>query len=331
MYLERCINIITLEKAKVRFTNNYFEMNRATIDRILIKAVRAYTFNTPIPRGKHRAYLLALKFCKTIPDKMSAETKDGRKFSVHLKTGMQTTVYFLGEYEKALTEIVKSTLREGDVCLDVGANFGWYTSLFQKYCGKSAEIHAFEPVPPTFEELERNFELMGKPSNVHINNLALGDSFDELTINLFEGLSTGHASLSNQGRDDTISYSCRIVPLDSYLEEKKVGEVNFVKVDIEGAELMFLKGAEKLFKQKVPPIWLMEMARQQTGNFGYLPNDLLNFMSERADYDFYRVDEPGTKLVKFGKFDVDDIGANVICMPRGCYEDRMKSLKNYLA
>jgi FkbM family methyltransferase len=305
-------------------------MNRETIDKILLKAVRTYTYNTPIPRGKHRAYLLALKFCKTLPDKMVAETKDGRKFSVHLKTGMQTTVYFLGEYEKALTEIVKVLLREGDVCLDVGANFGWYSTLFYKYCGETAEIHAFEPMPPTFKELEQNYNLMGNPANVFINNLALGEKPDELTINLFEGLSTGHASFSSQGRDDAISFKCEVVTLDSYLQEKNVGDVNFVKVDIEGAEMMFLKGAQKLFEQKTPPIWLMEMALQQTKNFGYLPNDLINFMREKVVYDFYKVDEINMKLIKIDGFEKDDIGANVICFPRGFYEERFASLQNYL-
>lgn len=260
---------------------------------------------------------------------MPTETKDGRKFSVHLKTGMQTTVFFLGEYENALTEIVKSLLREGDVCLDVGANFGWYSTIFHKYCGPGGKVHAFEPVPPTFRELEENYELMGSPSNVVINNLALGEEPDELTINLFEGLSTGHASMSDQGRADTISFKCEVVTLDSYLEKENVGEVNFVKVDIEGAEMMFLKGAERLFAQKTPPIWLMEMALQQTSNFGYLPNDLIDFMRERAEYDFYKVDEPNTKLVKIDGFKADDIGANVIAFPRGYYRDRLASLENY--
>jgi FkbM family methyltransferase len=305
-------------------------MNRETIDKILLKSIRAYTYNTPIPKGKHRAYLLALRLCKSLPDKMEAETKDGRKFSVHLKTGMQTTVYFLGEYEKALTEIVKSLLRDGDVCLDVGANFGWYSTLFQKYCGNTGEVHAFEPVPPTFKELEQNYKLMENPSKVFINNLALGEKEDELTINLFEGLSTGHASMSNQGRDDAISYKCKVVTLDSYLEERRVGDVNFVKVDIEGAEMMFLKGAEKLFAQKIPPIWLMEMALQQTKNFGYTPNDLINFMRRRVDYEFYKVDEINHKLIKIEGFEKGDIGANVICFPRGFYQDRFAGLLNYL-
>src|SRR5215218_1819947 len=156
---------------------------KGNIENLLLKTVRLYTSNTPIARGRHRAYLTALKLCKTLPDSMLTETKDGRKFSVHLETGMQTTVYFLGEYEKVLTEIVKAILREGDVCLDVGANFGWYTTIFQKYCGPTGEVHAFEPVPPTFQELEENYALMGRPPNVVINNLALGEQADELKIN----------------------------------------------------------------------------------------------------------------------------------------------------
>lgn len=297
---------------------------------LLLRIFRLYTFNTLIAKGKHRAYLFIMKFCKDLPANLKVSTKDGRKLSVNLTTGMQTTVFFLGEYEKALTKIVVSLLEENNICLDVGANFGWYTTIFQKYCGKSGEVHSFEPVPATFQELERNFELMGKPTNIFINNLALGEKADELTINLFEGLSTGHASMSNQGREDAISFKCKVVTLNSYLEEKNVGDVNFVKVDIEGAEMMFLKGAENLFKQEVPPIFLMEMAMQQTKNFGYLPNDLIKYISERADYEFFRVEEINTKLIKIEGFEKDDIGANVFCIPRRYIEDCRKNLEIYL-
>jgi FkbM family methyltransferase len=202
--------------------------------------------------------------------------------------------------------------------------------LFYKYCGNAGEVHSFEPVPPTFIELRQNIELMGKAPNVFINNVALGGEPDELTINLFEGLPTGHASLSDQGRDDAVTFKCKVVTLDSYFEEKKVRDVNFVKVDIEGSELMFLRGAKKLFHQSVPPIWLMEMALNQTKNFGYVPNDLISFMSELVDYDFYKVDEIETKLIKIDGFEKDDIGANVICFPRGFYNDRFASLQKYL-
>lgn len=305
-------------------------MNRDTINRVLLKAVRLYTYNTPVSRGKHRAYDLALRLCGSLPDSIPVEIRDGRKFLVDLNTGMQASVFFLGEYEKALTDIVESVLRAGDVCIDVGANFGWYTTLFWKRCKPHGHTHSFEPVPSTFDELQQNVALIGNPVNLVINNLALGERPHETNINVFSGLPTGHASFSDQGRSDAVSFKCKVRTLDSYLEEKEITEINFVKVDIEGTELQFLRGAKKLFQQAVPPILLMEMALNQTKNFGYVPNDLITFVSELAEYDFYKVDEINTRLIEIDGFDKDDIGANVICFPRGFYEDRFASLQKYL-
>jgi hypothetical protein len=74
----------------------------------------------------------------------------------------------------------------------------------------------------------------------------------------------------------------------------------------------------------------MEMALQQTKNFGYLPNDLLDFFSGKANYDFYRIDENHTKLIKTEKIEKSDIGANFICFPQKVYDDRFESIKHYL-
>lgn len=306
--------------------NDQVQKVRGKIDELWLKSIRLYTNNTPIARGKYRAYLIALKFCRYLPTESLIRIKDGRKFLVDLTTGTQTSVFFLGEYEKALSEIVIKLLRKGDICLDVGANFGWYTSVFLKYAGITSKIHAFEPVPRTFRELERNYELMGIPENVQINNLALGDRNCEVDLNFFEGLGSGHASLSRQERDDYVSFKCQMITLDEYLETNKINHVNFIKVDIEGAEMMFLKGAEKVFQQPVPPIWLMEMALHQTKNFGYTPNDLVSFLRERGPYEFYRVDETNGVMLKIHGFEPDDIGANVFCIPRGFYEERLLEL-----
>ncbi len=292
------------------------------IERAFLALVRLYTFYTPIRKGKFRIHMVAMSMCRYLPVAVEVPTRDGRRLSANLTTGMETTVFFHGEYESVLTEMVVKLLRPGDVCLDVGANFGWYTTLFFKQCGLSGSVHAFEPVPTIFQSLTRNYELMGSPPNVVVNNLALGDHHGQISINLFEGLPTGHASLSKQGRDDAVSFTCEMVTLDSYLEGKDVRQVNFVKVDIEGSELMFLNGAERLFKQEVPPIWLVEMALKQTGNFGYTPNDIIAFFNEHAEYEFYAVNEILQKLERIEGFSEGDIGANIICIPRGFYTDR---------
>ena len=303
---------------------------RQSAEQVLLSTLRLYTFHTPIAKGKYRISELALKFCKYPPIKVEVPTKDGRRLFASLGTGTETLLFFLGTYETALTEKVGMLVREGDVCIDVGANFGWYTTLLRRLCGESGAVHAFEPVPPIYDELLDNYRLMNEPENVFLNDLALGDAPGEIEVNIFSGLSTGHASMSDRGRDDATPYKCKIVTLDSYLKENEVADVNFVKVDIEGAEMLFLRGAESLFEQQVPPIFLMEMALEQTGNFGYKPDDLIRFISERASYDFYAVNEYKNTLELVTGFPQDDIGANVFCIPQGCYEDRTERFLSYL-
>ncbi len=303
---------------------------RAKVEEILLKTVRLYTFNTPLSKGKYRLYQTAMKFCRDLPTKLESDARDGRRFSINLTSGMDNTVFFLGEYEQKLTDIVVRLLKQGDVCLDVGANFGWYSTLFYKHCGADGAVHSFEPVPETFRQLQRNYELMGEPENVFINNLALGDRHDKITVNVFEGEPAGHASISAKGHGEATAFECEMITLDSYLEKHALDSVNFVKLDIEGAELLCLKGAEKLFKQKIPPMFLVEMALASAKNFGYIPNDLIEFMRERAAYDFYAVDELKSKLKKIEGFAPDDIGANVICIPQEFYRNRIKFVQHII-
>ncbi len=130
---------------------------RERIERLFLKSIRFYTFNTPIKKGKYRLYQTALKLCRYPPTQLEAETHDGRRYSVDLTSGMHETVYFIGEYERAVTELIYSIVRNGDVCLDIGANFGWYTILFhflienkKEAEQKKGSVHAFEPNPEVF-------------------------------------------------------------------------------------------------------------------------------------------------------------------------------------
>ncbi|MGQ0541437.1 MAG: FkbM family methyltransferase [Blastocatellia bacterium] len=297
---------------------------------IWLRAIRLYTYNTPISKGKYRLYQTALNALKTPPQALSTRVKDGRNLIVDLTTGMQETVFFIGEYERAISEITSKMIGESDVCLDVGANFGWYTTLMAMRSGKDGAVHSFEPVPKSFAELKRNRDLLPFSQKVHINNVALGDRADTVHINLFDGLSSGHASLATRGESGISSFECRMIALDSYLEERNVGDVAIVKVDIEGAEMMFLRGANRLFEQEFPPVFLMEMALGQTRNFGYVPDDLIRYIGERAEYAFFKVDEIRGKLVRIDGFDPNDIGANVFCIPVNAREYIHATVGEYL-
>ena len=307
---------------------------RENIEQLFLKSVRFYTFNTPIPKGKYRLYQLALKICRYPPKNITTKTHDGREYLVDLTNEMNKTVYFLGEYEPSVTQILSSIIKYGDVCLDIGANFGWFTFLLHRLCNnknqsrnETGEVHAFEPMPPVFASLQKNWKIAGEPKNVFLNNLALGNETKEVNLYRFTNLPDGYSSLSNEmDKKNSKSFPVQMTSLNSYLKERKINEVNFVKLDIEGAELMFLEGATNLFLQKTPPIFMVEMALGTTENFGYLPNDLIEFIRQHADYNFYALNDTDFSLHKMDGFAPEDIGAHVLCVPANCESSRLEKL-----
>ena len=289
---------------------------RKGLEDALLRVVRSYTLHTPIKKGKYRLYLETVGLCREKHDGRIVTLRDGRRFSLNIPNPLQESVYFLGEYESFLSEVTAKLIAPGGVCFDVGANFGWYTSLMASAVGRTGQVHAFEPVPATFEELHTNYGLWGSPANVHLHQTALGDRIGSVMINVFSGLTTGHASIGEYPGFHSVAVESKMTTLDAYCDERSIKQIDFIKVDIEGAEKVFLTGAASLFDQRHPPIILMEMARLATMNFGYLPNDLIVILRSRADYEFYLADETERRLTRIEGFTESDVGGNVFCIPR---------------
>ena len=301
-------------------------MIRQTTERAWLKFVRLYTFHAPVRKGKYRLLQLALEACRFPPKKILTTSVDGRVLEVDLTDGMSETVFFIGEYERVITEIISAIVRPGDVCLDVGANFGWYTTLLHRLVGARGAVHGFEPQPDVFLKLKQNWILSNRPNNVFLNETALGDAVKTVEIHRFKNEPTGHSSLAAHGAHEFEKFAVPMTTLDSYLEAREINQIDFVKVDVEGAELMFLNGANCLFEQKMPPLIVMEMAKATSENFGYLPNDLLEFIRAKAAYKFFVIDEINQELFEIQNFDRSDIGANVLCVPPGCAPERLAKL-----
>ncbi len=280
------------------------------------RIARAYTFYSPIQKGKYRIADLSLRFSHELPREMLIKATDGRELVIDSANESYKYLYFTGVYEPAITAIFRALVKPGDVCLDIGANIGWFTTLFQQLTGRSGTVHSFEPTPPIFEKLQNNLKLNPDPNNVILNNVALGDEEKEIELHIFPNLPDGHASIATFDRKDFETFSAKMITLDSYLTTNKIHNVSIAKVDIEGAELMMLKGASNLFSQKQMPVLEIEMALATSKGFGYTPNDLIEFISTKGDYIFYKIDERKLKLTQIKGFANNDIGANVLCLPK---------------
>lgn len=134
---------------------------------------------------------------------------------------------------------------QGDTVLDCGAYTGNTSLYFSKKVGTRGKVFSFEPTPGTFQILEKNIH-QRQLENVFPYNLAIEKNSGEVKF-----LSNGGAgNRANQNGDATI----KAVSIDDFISSHDVDKVNFIKMDIEGAELSALQGAVKTLQNSHPDL-----------------------------------------------------------------------------
>ncbi len=164
----------------------------------------------------------------------------------------------------------------GDVVLDIGANIGWYSLLLEQQVPDGVDIFAFEPDPLNFELLQHNLSL-NQATRVTAIQKALAE--EEGIKHLYR-----HAS-SNLGRhsllqlQDGESVEVNTTSLDSFWDAQGLGSriPRFIKIDIEGYELLALRGARKILERC--PALLCEFSPGYMHKGGINPADLVTLLT----------------------------------------------------
>jgi FkbM family methyltransferase len=183
-------------------------------------------------------------------------------------------------------------IRKNACVFDVGANNGHYTMLYSDLVGPGGQVHAFEPVPKSAGQLRTRIAQEAIHDNITLNEVAVTDvSGLDLKIGI-PNQDFGQASLAAHAHGswrngNGIEYvGCRTVTLDDYAAEQRLASVDFIKIDVEGAELLVLKGARKLLG-KFRPIVHLEYFGEWTSAFGYGLNDLVSFLEDIGYRNYY--------------------------------------------
>jgi FkbM family methyltransferase len=147
-----------------------------------------------------------------------------------------------GYWEVWTTRFIAQHVRPGMVCIDAGANLGYYTVLMADMCGPNGRVIAAEPVPETRGFLTRNVALNGFSHHVEIRPEAFGAEAGEVSIAIPRGepknalVEFGDTVLHPGWEWDTIKTPMmRIDDLD-------LPRVDFMKIDVEGAEEALWRG-----------------------------------------------------------------------------------------
>lgn len=217
-------------------------------------------------------------------------------------------------YETAIRELVQP----GDTVLDLGANYGYYTILFSNVVGEKGQVHAFEPNQRTFTELSEHLSL-NESENVSAYNVAVSNQAKEETL-FFLDESRARASLRMQNEHADHVQSTRCVALDSFFKEADLKRLTCMKIDVEGAELLCIEGAQQTIRQH-SPVLLLEVCEAHLLQFGASAHALLEKLSD-WDYVFFEMVQGSIVQVEPGVVTQRSSMSDLVCIRQGT--DRWK-------
>jgi FkbM family methyltransferase len=185
----------------------------------------------------------------------------GRGVSLDLKFSdfVDRAIYY-DAFEFMVRRVLERNLRDGSVFLDVGSNIGYY--------------YAVESNPATLNRLYHHISI-NDMEDIQVVPFAAADQEGSCTIYMPEDDTHGLASLRNQGWAKSKEFTVPMKRLDEVLASSP--KIDVIKIDIEGAELLALKGANKLLRRDKPMI-IAEIVPEFLERFGHSSRDVLDFL-----------------------------------------------------
>jgi len=191
-----------------------------------------------------------------------------------------------GIFEPHETELVARLVKKGDVVIDIGANIGYYTLLLAQCVGETGRVYAFEPHPANAALLRRTIAESGY-QNVVVEEKAVSINSGPITLYESADGSVDHRIVESDGK----ALCIQAVSLDDYFAAGEI--VNFIKMDIQGAEGWAIKGMAKLLARSPEVALLSEFEPWGLAQSGIGPRGYLDLLAEHG-FAVYEVDGSGT-------------------------------------
>jgi len=204
-----------------------------------------------------------------------------RMFFPAQRKGFGKFIYTFREYYEPELAYLEKVLSQGKVFVDVGANFGVYTLVASRLVGGTGTVIALEPTAQSFVTLRQNIAL-NHFANVRAFQVALTQSVGKAW--LYHGWDPVGNSLGKDPLSSDEGEEVQTESLDNLLEENGIGRVDVIKVDVEGAEELVLRGAIKTLTTSRPVV-IFEYNPACAAHFSLSPYGARDFL-ESLGYEF---------------------------------------------
>jgi FkbM family methyltransferase len=278
----------------------------------LRNAIAYLSRSTPYFRGKRRLgnaiSRLSSNFNHNHECISKVKMQDGTWMQLDVRSRTEQWSYWTGYYDNDIILKLSNCLEEKCVVFDVGANIGFYSvPLGRKLQRLNGQLYAFEPVKSNFERLKTNISLNNLEETVRAYEIALGDDEGEIKISLENknNSTTGNAVMVKG--EIPVSYfgitsKAHLTKLDTFVKKQNIKKCHLIKIDVEGAEVMFLDGGSSFLSQTRPIIY-GEFNNYFLPKFGNSFLDVVNIVSPWS-YRFFEQKKSG-QFIEIKKFKPD--------------------------
>ena len=174
-----------------------------------------------------------------------------------------------GFWEIWITAFILRTVQPGMVCIDAGANIGYYTVMMAEQAKTTGRVIAAEPVPKTFHLLSKNTRMNDFMNNMEILNVAFGAEAGQTTLAV-PRVDPKNASMFLNTVDVDPEHFDLIQATVTPIDDLDLPRVDFVKIDVEGAEPLVWKGMQQTIARSPDIQIVMEVNAQRMADDGLL-------------------------------------------------------------
>jgi len=241
-----------------------------------------------------------------------------RMFFPAQRKGFGKFMYAFREYYDPELAYLEKVLSPGNVFIDVGANFGVYTLVASKLVGEAGKVIAFEPTAESFKTLRKNIAL-NHSANVRAFQVALAQRRGRAW--LYHGLDPVGNSLGMDPLRGDKGEEVEMDALDKILVENGIDRVDVIKIDVEGAEELVLRGATKSLTA-YSPVVIFEFNPDYAARLGLSPygaRDLLESLS----YEFVVLDD----VANSNNSESRPTYFNIVAIPKQSAEEFCRSVQ----
>jgi FkbM family methyltransferase len=151
-----------------------------------------------------------------------------------------------GEREPELLHVLRKELKDGMLCMDLGANIGYITLLMADKVGENGMIYAVEPDPSNIELLNMNVKLNNFDNRVKIFDMGISNKLG--SMNFFIGKSSNLGGMVKTKNTKNKSIKVKVDTLTNFFKDNNIPDL--IKMDIEGHEVEVLEGMYDVVKNQ---------------------------------------------------------------------------------